>query len=150
MEWLLDLGYFGLFIGALLAATVIPFSSDFLLIGMLAAGGNVVLTVIVASLGNWAGGMISYWMGHAGRWEWIERWFKVKRDTLEKQKTRIDRWGAWLAFLSWLPLVGDLFALGLGFYKVNPWQVALFMLIGKTARFVGWAVVVEWVKPWFA
>lgn len=150
MEWLLDLGYFGLFIGALLAATIIPFSSDFLLIGMLAAGGNVVLTVIVASLGNWAGGMISYWMGHAGRWEWIERWFKVKRETLEKQKTRIDRWGAWLAFLSWLPLVGDLFALGLGFYKVNPWQVALFMLIGKTARFVGWAVVVEWVKPWFA
>lgn len=150
MEWLLDLGYFGLFIGALLAATIIPFSSDFLLIGMLAAGGNVVLTVIVASLGNWAGGMISYWMGHAGRWEWIERWFKVKRETLEKQKTRIDRWGAWLAFLSWLPLVGDLFALGLGFYKVNPWQVALFMFIGKTARFVGWAVVVEWVKPWFA
>ena len=46
--------------------------------------------------------------------------------------------------------MGDLFALGLGFYKVNPWQVALFMLIGKTARFVGWAVVVEWVKPWFA
>lgn len=150
MEWLLDLGYFGLFIGSLLAATIIPFSSDFLLIGMLAAGGNVVLTVIVASLGNWTGGMISYWMGHAGRWEWIERWFKVKPETLEKQKTRIDRWGAWLAFLSWLPLVGDLFALGLGFYKVNPWQVALFMLIGKTARFVGWAVVVEWVKPWFA
>lgn len=150
MEWLLDLGYFGLFIGSLLAATVIPFSSDFLLIGMLAAGGNVLLTVIVASLGNWTGGMISYWMGHAGRWEWIERWFKVKPETLEKQKTRIDRWGAWLAFLSWLPLVGDLFALGLGFYKVNPWQVALFMLIGKTARFVGWAVVVEWVRPWFA
>ncbi|HIW10527.1 MAG TPA: DedA family protein [Candidatus Rikenella faecigallinarum] len=150
MEWLLDLGYFGLFIGALLAATIIPFSSDFLLVGMLAAGGNVVVTVIVASLGNWAGGMISYWMGHAGRWEWIERWFKVKPETLEKQKSRIDRWGAWLAFLSWLPLVGDLFALGLGFYKVNPWQVALFMLIGKTARFVGWAVVVEWVKPWFA
>ena len=150
MEWLLNLGYLGLFIGSLLAATVIPFSSDFLLVGMLAAGGNVVVTVIVASLGNWAGGMISYWMGHAGRWEWIERWFKVKPETLEKQKSRIDRWGAWLAFLSWLPLVGDLFALGLGFYKVNPWQVALFMLIGKTARFVGWAVVVEWVKPWFA
>lgn len=114
---------------------------------MLAAGGNVVLTVIVASLGNWAGGMISYWMGRGGRWEWIERWFKVRRETLERQKTRIERWGAWLAFLSWLPLVGDLFALGLGFYKVNAWQVALFMLIGKTARFVGWAVAVEWIRP---
>lgn len=150
MEWLLNLGYFGLFVGSLLAATIIPFSSDFLLIGMLAAGGNVVLTVIVASLGNWSGGMISYWMGRAGKWEWIEKWFKVKRETLERQKSRIDRWGSWLAFLSWLPFVGDLFALGLGFYKVNVWQVALFMLIGKTARFVGWAVVVEWIRPMFA
>lgn len=150
MEWLLNLGYLGLFIGSLLAATVIPFSSDFLLIGMLAAGGNVVWTVVVASLGNWSGGMISYWMGRAGKWEWIEKWFKVKRETLERQKSRIDRWGSWLAFLSWLPLVGDLFALGLGFYKVNHWQVALFMLIGKTVRFVGWAVVVEWIRPMFA
>ena len=150
MEWLLNLGYLGLFIGSLLAATVIPFSSDFLLIGMLAAGGNVVWTVVVASLGNWSGGMISYWMGRAGKWEWIEKWFKVKRETLERQKSRIDRWGSWLAGLSGLPLVGDLYALGLGFYKVNVWQVALFMLIGKTARFVGWAVVVEWIRPMFA
>ena len=150
MEWLLDLGYFGLFIGALLAATIIPFSSDFLLVGMLAAGGNVVWTVVWASLGNWAGGMVSYSMGRGGRWEWIEKWFKVKPETLEKQKARIDRWGSWLAFLSWLPLVGDLFALGLGFYKVNVWQVALFMLIGKTARFVGWAAAVEWIRPMFA
>lgn len=150
MEWLLDLGYVGLFIGSLLAATIIPFSSDFLLIGMLAAGGNVVWTVAVASLGNWAGGMISYWMGRGGRWEWIEKWFKVKRETLEKQKVRIDRYGSWLAFLSWLPFVGDLFAIGLGFYKVNVWEVAVFMLIGKTARFVCWALVVEWVRPMFA
>ena len=150
MEWLLDLGYFGLFIGALLAAPLIPFSSDFLLVGMLAAGGNVVWTVVWASLGNWAGGMVSYWMGRGGRWEWIEKWFKVKPETLEKQKAKIDRWGSWLAFLSWLPLVGDLFALGLGFYKVNVWQVALFMLIGKPARFVGWAAAVEWIRPMFA
>lgn len=150
MEWLLDLGYFGLFAGSLLAATILPFSSDFLLLGMLAAGADPVLTVAVASLGNWAGGMISYGMGRSGRWEWIERWFKVRRETLERQKARIDRWGAWLAFLSWLPLVGDLFALALGFYKMSLWRVALFMLIGKTARFVGWAVAVEWIRPLFA
>lgn len=147
MEWLLDLGYVGLFIGAFLAATVIPFSSDFLLVGMLAAGGDVVLTVLMASLGNWAGGMFSYWMGYVGRWEWIEKWFRVKKETLEKQKSRIDRYGSWLAFLSWLPLVGDLFAIGLGFYRVDIWRVAIFMLIGKTARFVGWALFVEWVRP---
>ncbi len=150
MEWLLNLGYLGLFIGSLLAATIVPFSSDFLLVGMLAAGGNVVSTVAVASLGNWAGGMVSYRMGRAGRWEWIEKWFKVQPETLERQKARVGRYGSWLAFLSWLPFVGDLFAIALGFYKVNVWQVALFMLIGKTARFVCWAVVVERVRPMFA
>ena len=32
MEWLLGLGYFGLFIGSFLAATVVPFSADVLLV----------------------------------------------------------------------------------------------------------------------
>lgn len=150
MDWLLELGYLGLFIGSLLAATIIPFSSEFLLSGMLIAGGDMIWVIAIASLGNWIGGMISYWMGHTGRWEWIEKWFKVKPETLERQKERIDRYGSLLAFLSWLPLVGDLFALGLGFYKVNVWQVAIFMLIGKTARFVGSALLVEYIKPMFS
>lgn len=147
MEWLLDFGYIGLFLGAFLAATILPFSSDFLLLGMLAAGGNIVWTVVWASLGNWAGGMFSYYMGYWGKWEWMERWFKVKRETLEKQQCRIERYGAWLAFLSWLPFVGDIFAIGLGFYKVHTGRVALFMLIGKTLRFVGWALFFVWIKP---
>lgn len=158
MEWLLDLGYIGLFLGSMLAATIIPFSSDFLLIGMLAAGGSVVPTVIAASLGNWAGGMISYGMGRLGKWKWIEKWFKVKPETLEKQKARVDKYGAGLAFFSWLPGIGDLLAIALGFYKVDVWKVTLFMLIGKSARFVMWAVIysyfgtdiISWVKSWFA
>lgn len=150
MEWLLDWGYLGLFLGSLMAATVVPFSSDFLLLGMLAAGGNIVWTVVWASLGNWVGGMISYTMGWWGRWEWIERWFRVKRETLEKQRDTIAKYGSWLAFLSWLPFVGDLFAIGLGFYKVDYYKVAVFMLIGKALRFVGWAFFFVWIKPYFS
>lgn len=150
MEWLLNWGYFGLFVGSFLAATLIPFSSDVLLVGMLAAGSPIVPTVIVASLGNWAGGMFSYWIGYLGKWEWIEKWFKIKQETLEKQKAKIDRYGSLLAFFSWLPGIGDIFAVGLGFYKLDVWKVALFMLIGKTTRFVFWAIIVEWVRPMFA
>ncbi len=141
MEALLDFGYFGLFIGAMLSATVIPFSSDVLLIGMLLAGGDITITVVVATLGNWLGGMISYGMGYLGKWEWIEKWFRLKPETLEKQKGKIDKYGKWLAFLSWLPFVGDLFAIGLGFYRVSPVYSAIFMLIGKGARFVMWAIL---------
>ena len=78
MESLLEYGYIGLFIGAFLAATVFPFSSDVLLVGMLAAGGEPITTVTVATIGNWLGGLTSYWVGWLGKLEWLERWFRVK------------------------------------------------------------------------
>ena len=45
MEFLQEFGYIGLFIGTFLAATVIPFSSEFLIIGILVAGGNPLLSL---------------------------------------------------------------------------------------------------------
>ena len=91
MDWLLDLGYFGLFLGSFIAATVVPFSSDVQLIAMLAVGGNVWLCVGVATLGNWLGGLTSYWLGWLGKWEWIERFLHIKHETLVKHKSKIDR-----------------------------------------------------------
>lgn len=147
MEALQDLGYIGLFIGSFLAATVVPFSSDALLLGLLFAGYSVVPTVIVATLGNWLGGLTSYWLGWLGKWEWIERFLHIKHETLVKHKSKIDRFGAWLALLTWLPFVGDVFALALGFYRVNFRSSALLMLVGKGARFVMWALLYLWSKP---
>lgn len=120
MEALLDWGYIGLFVGSFVAATVVPFSSDVLLVGMLAAGGNVWLSVLVATVGNWAGGLTSYWDrlgsadGNGSRNTW-----RVKHETLERHKSKVDRFGAWLALLTWLPFFGDVFAVALGFYRVN-------------------------------
>ena len=62
MEWLLDLGYLGLFLGTFLAGTVLPLSSDVLLIGMLAAKADPAVCLVVAAVGNWLGAMTSYWM----------------------------------------------------------------------------------------
>ena len=105
MSFLLDLGYIGLFIGTFLAATLIPFSSDFLIVGILLAGGDPVLSWIVATAGNWLGGLTSYWIGRIGKWEWIEKWFHVKEETLLRQKSKKDKYGSLLAFVTWLPFV---------------------------------------------
>lgn len=147
VDFLLEYGYIGLFIGSFLAATVIPFSSDVLLVGLLAIGGEPVESVVVATLGNWLGGLSSYWLGYIGKWEWIERWFKVKRETLEKQQSRVVKYGAALALLTWLPGIGDVFAIALGFYKLNVKRVAIYMFIGKGARFVMWALFYYWIEP---
>ena len=134
-------GFLGLFVGSFLAATVVPFSSDILFGGMLLAGLSPVGCFVFATLGNWIGGLTSFGIGWLGRWEWIERWFHVKRATLEKQKDKINRWGALLALMTWLPFVGDVFAIGLGFYKLPPLKCALFMLVGKALRFLLWMAI---------
>ena len=144
MEWLLDLGYIGLFIGTFVAATIVPFSSDVLLLGMLAAGGDVWLCVTVATLGNWTGGLTSYWLGWLGKWEWIEKYMRVRHETLARHKNKVDRFGAWLALSTWLPFIGDVFAIALGFYKTDFRKSAVLMLIGKGARFVIWALLFIW------
>ena len=141
MESLIDWGYGGLFVGSFLASTLIPLSADFILIGMLALGGNAWLCVLVATIGNWLGGATSFYLGWLGRWEWLERWFKIKQEQLERQKTKIDRFGVWLAFFTWLPLVGDLFSVALGFYKVDPKTTLFFMFLGRFIRFAVWTLI---------
>lgn len=141
MDSLIDLGYWGLFIGSFLASTIIPMSADVLLIGILALGGNVWICLIIATLGNWLGGLTSYRIGWLGKWEWIERWLKVKEEQLIRQKKNIDRFGIWLALFTWLPMVGDLFAIALGFYRINPYSSALYMLIGRFTRFLLWTLL---------
>lgn len=132
-------GVLGLFLGSFLAATVVPFSSDVLLVAALAAGCDPVACIVSATVGNWLGGMSSYLLGWLGRWEWLERWLHVKRETLERQQARVTRWGVWLALLTWVPIIGDIFAIALGFYRVAPLRCAIFILIGKAARYLAWA-----------
>ena len=115
LDFLAEYGLLGLFVGSFLAATVVPFSADVLLVGMLVAGVNSPAELlIVATLGNWIGGITSYGIGRAGKWEWIER-LHVSRESLEKQKTRIERFGAPIALLTWVPFIGDVFAEAMGF-----------------------------------
>ncbi|MBR2351914.1 MAG: DedA family protein [Alistipes sp.] len=145
MDWLMELGYWGLFVGSFLAATVVPFSADVLMVGMLVAGGEMWVVVAVATLGNFIGGLTSYAIGRAGRWEWIER-LGVSRERLERQQANIRRFGAPIALLSWVPFVGDVFAVALGFYRVRFVPMAVYMFIGKCARFVMWAFIYYYVK----
>ena len=81
MEFLIEWGYIGLFIGAFLAATVIPFSSEFLVIALLLGGGEPILVFTYATIGNWLGSLTSFYLGWIGKWEWIEKFLRVKRET---------------------------------------------------------------------
>lgn len=141
MEWLDGLGLPGLFIGTFLAATILPFSSDAVYLAVLAATKQPIACLIVGTLGNWLGSVVTYWIGWIGKWEWIEKWFKVKRETLLKQKAKIDKYGVWLSLIAWVPIIGDVIAIALGFYKTRPAATMFLLLVGKFLRFLIWNLI---------
>lgn len=149
MDWLIDYGYVGLFLGSFLAATVVPFSADVLLVVLLAAGADPYLAITLATIGNWLGGLTSYWLGRIGKWSWLEKYFGIRQEKLERQRERIMRWGSLLAFMTWLPVIGDVLAVALGFYRIGFVRSAVFMLLGKGTRFILWAVIYYLVRPLF-
>lgn len=141
MGGLEGLGLWGLFIGTFLAATVLPFSSDALYWAVLAATSDPAGCLVAGTAGNWAGSMFTYWIGWLGKWEWMEKCFHVKPDTLERQKVFIGKYGVWLALLCWVPVIGDVIAIALGFYKVRPLWTAVLILVGKFTRFLVWNLI---------
>ena len=138
MLGLTGLGYFGLFLASFLAATVVPFSSEVIFSAMVYGGLDPWTCVLVATMGNWLGGMTSYYVGLLGKIEWIEKYFHVKIENIETFANRIHKNGEWLAFFSFVPFICDVVAVATGFFKCNWWKVAIYMLIGKCLRYVLW------------
>ena len=128
--------YFILFLQSFLAATVIPFSSEVVLSGMILNGYDATLCLIFATTGNWLGGMSSYLLGYLGKIEWIEKYLRVKHEKLLKWETSINKYGSYFALLCWLPLIGDVIAIALGLFKVKAFPIGIYMLIGKALRYV--------------
>ena len=82
IEGLFDYSLWVLLLASFLAATVVPFSSKSLLTVLIINGTDVYTAVLVASAGNWLGRMSSYAIGYLGKWEWIEKYLRVKRETI--------------------------------------------------------------------
>jgi membrane protein YqaA with SNARE-associated domain len=128
--------YAGLFASSFLAATLVPFSSEALLVALLLAGNNPVYCVVTATLGNGLGSMSSYGLGYLGKMVWIERYLQVEGERIQRLHRQILRFGSLLAFFTWLPVIGDLLAVALGVFKVRPVLVAIYMFAGKALRYI--------------
>ncbi|HOU68473.1 MAG TPA: VTT domain-containing protein [Paludibacteraceae bacterium] len=138
LSFLAAYGYIGLFLASFLAATILPISSEVVLSLVLEAGLDPFWCIIVTSIGNTLGGMTCYWIGLLGKVEWMEKYLKIKYEKVQKVQNWAQGKGAILAAFTFLPIVGDLIALALGFLRSNAWWVLLFMFIGKTIRYLIW------------
>ena len=131
VEW----GYVGLFLSALLAGSIVPFSSELVMVALVGMGLSPALCVLSATLGNTLGGMTCYYLGRLGRLDWIEKYLKVKREKIERTRLFLQGKGALMAFFTFLPFVGEAIAIALGFMRSNVPLVVLSMLLGKLVRY---------------
>jgi len=121
-----DASLWSLLAGSFFAATLIPVSSEVMLFAVIRLHPEQLWPAIaVATLGNTAGGLVSYAMGR-----WIPH----------RKAIRHEAWlrghGAPLLLLSWLPLAGDALCVAAGWLRLNWFSCMLFMAIGKGARYV--------------
>lgn len=132
---MLTAGYLGMFLSAFLASTIIPLSSDLVLIGLLQTDSNPLYLFLLATMGNSLGGMTSFWFGRLGRWDWLLRYFGVRPEKVLKWGSWTQRYSPLLAFFSWIPVLGDVFCIALGYFRSN-WKISFFsMTIGKALRY---------------
>ena len=135
-EFLIDWGYWGLFLSALIAGSVLPFSSEAVMVVLAGMGLDPVGCVVAAALGNTLGGMTCYWIGHLGKREWFGRYLGIDEKQLDRAGRFLAGKGAWSAFFAFLPYVGEAIAILLGLMRSNVWITTLAMFAGKALRYV--------------
>ncbi len=130
------ISYLLLFGSAFLAATILPFSSELLLFAMLRDGGDPLLLVIIATLGNTLGAVVNWLLGvYLLRFQ-ERRWFYFSRDQIARAQRWYRRYGFWSLLFAWMPLGGDALTLIAGIMKLRLWLFLVLVGSGKGLRYI--------------
>lgn len=134
MDWFTlsaDASLGGLFAASLLGATLLPGGSEAVLFALLRAYPEQWWSaVLLATLGNTLGGMVSWACGR-----WLPKWQRLEA---LPQLERVRSWGAPVLLLAWAPLVGDALCVAAGWLRLHWLPCVVFMAVGKGARY--WVV----------
>jgi membrane protein YqaA with SNARE-associated domain len=124
---------YALFVSSFLAATLLPGGSEAALFAVLKTYPETFwFALIIATIGNTLGGMVTFGMG----------WLLPQTQQL-KHVDKLRRFGTPALLLAWVPLVGDALCLTAGWLRLNWWHAALFMALGKLARYFMIALAVS-------
>lgn len=133
---LIDYGYWGMLVSSFLAGSVFPFSSEAIMLGLLAAGLDPVALIIYATIGNVGGSMFNYGVGRLGKIEWVEKYLHVKKEKVERTRKFLAGRGAWLGVISFVPILGSAITVTLGLMKANFYITFISVTLGKIIRYI--------------
>ena len=136
IDFLINWGYWGMFVSAFLACSFFPFSSEVVMSGLQAAGLNPIPLVIYGSIGNVLGSLFNYGVGRLGKMEWIEKYLHVKKEKLDQAERFMAGRGAWMGFFAFIPILGSAITIVLGLTRANIIISTISITIGKVLRYV--------------
>lgn len=128
-------GGIGMFVAAFLAGSFFPFSSEVVMLGLLEAGTPPDDLLLWGTAGNTLGSLFNYGVGSMGREEWITKRLKTKPERVERAKRWVRRYGCWAGLLAWLPIMGSVITIALGFLRAKLIYSMILIAVGKYIRY---------------
>ena len=128
--------YLSLFAISFLAATILPFSSELTLAGLIATSNyDNLLLLIAASFGNVLGSIVNWVLGFYSRNLTTKKWFPFKDKQIEKSSQWFSKVGKWSLLFAWVPVIGDPLTLAAGLLRVKFIEFLILVSIGKVSRY---------------
>ena len=134
---MLEVIYLSLFFISFLAATIIPFSSELTLAGLISTSNyNNLLLLITTSFGNVLGSVVNWTLGFYSRNLTTKKWFPFKDNQIENSSKWFRKFGKWSLLFAWVPIIGDPLTLVAGLLRVRFFDFVILVAIGKVSRYL--------------
>ena len=135
IDFLKDYGYWGMGLLSFLSGSVLPISSEILLVFFLNLGLSAVWLTVVATVGNTFGGISCFLLGYLTNKKTVQKVFRISDRRMKRADIMIQKYGYWTAALSFVPAIGEVLLVVLGIMRVNKYKVILVMALGKLVRY---------------
>lgn len=136
IDALIQFGPFGMFLAAFLAGSFFPFSSEAVMLALLAMGLNPWELMLYGTAGNVLGSVFNYCVGRLGKEEWFERYLHVKPEHMEKARRFMRGRGALMGFFAFIPILGSAITILLGLMRANIVVTFVSITAGKLLRYI--------------
>ncbi len=126
-----------IFLSAFLAATLLPFYSEFLVVGAATRMPAAAVWIwLAASTGNTLGAWVNWALGRYLLHYQDRRWFPFKVQKLARAQRWFQQYGVWSLLFAWLPLGGDALTFIAGMMRVSPGIFLALTFTGKALRYL--------------
>jgi len=133
--------YIALFVLSFLASTLIPLGSEWFVYYLVGVEYNIIFIIMIASVGNYLGAAVNYYIGIKGSNTILHRAIKFSDKETKKAEEKFRKFGPAILFFSWLPIIGDPLTFVAGLLRYNFKKFTIYVFLGKMIRYIMIALI---------